>query len=411
MSIAKRLMSWLSAFTLIELLVVVAIIAILAALLLPALIAARERARRSVCANNLNQMGKGLEMYLGQHNDYYPVMPAYGKEPSSWNRALYPAMEHWVDNGWFVDGLLQERVQTIQAGASYRVSHFGILAYGKNEVSAYRGVAGRLQTAPVGLGYLLLGDYMPDPMAFYCPSSRIDWSLLAGRWAVGSRFACTPRDVRFIGGGQASGKGIQYGNYNGMASYKAPGVNYAWSGYDDCALWSPYDYRNQPLTVCGDPPGGAYTSTGVRIQFTVLYTKPALTTLTGEATFKTPRRLQGRMLVCDTITRTKDDATKFRAGLGQYVHQDGYNLLFGDYHVAWYADPEQRVIWQNIPVPRPPPHTQYQDSVDGSDWAHITWYQVWFGMSSFWRVYHTFDMFRDYDVGTTSGWGTAWDSL
>ena len=57
-SLWKRL---LAAFTLIELLVVVAIIAILAALLLPALIAARERARRSVCLNNNNQIGIALE--------------------------------------------------------------------------------------------------------------------------------------------------------------------------------------------------------------------------------------------------------------------------------------------------------------------------------------------------------------
>ena len=65
-----RCMAW--AFTLIELLVVVAIIAILAAMLLPALAAARERARRSVCANNLQQMGNGIETYLGTYGGYYP---------------------------------------------------------------------------------------------------------------------------------------------------------------------------------------------------------------------------------------------------------------------------------------------------------------------------------------------------
>lgn len=108
-------------FTLIELLVVIAIIAILAALLLPALNKARDRAKAINCTNNMKQIGQSVASYTVDCNDYMPIAKIFNLNDNKanyiycWISAIHPFL-----NGKVWDGGKENTSQLLFCPASER---------------------------------------------------------------------------------------------------------------------------------------------------------------------------------------------------------------------------------------------------------------------------------------------------
>ncbi len=120
-----------SGFTLVELLVVIAIIALLVSILLPALSAAKEQARRVLCSGHLHSMSVGVAMYSDDYS---------GEPPPNWHSNREENKEY-ISNPW----------------QSYIARFVG-----------YRDSAGNPK--PIQLAHLYDGGFIETAKTFYCPS-------------------------------------------------------------------------------------------------------------------------------------------------------------------------------------------------------------------------------------------------
>ncbi len=359
------------AFSLIELLVVIAIIAILAALLLPALSAAREKARRVACLNSLNQMAKGLQSYCGDYAEYFPSWAAWGRPIGCMNKDLD---DIWTNGTGTLDfGIVKDPRASAGFDEIYTVRDSG--PYGSNSgeyytnflhpALAFRTIFAGINPGiglgdnpkpgqyrsvnPVGLGYLAEGGYIEDVGLFFCPSAEgMPVDVMGDEYY----FAATNKgDLKRAGGTTA--RAVLCGDYGWLRNIYPRRRDINEPVFTAAkVVQSSYAYRLVPSTTYPDD-AGRYYYDATKNPLQLLYTKPKRMFKPGEPLFKTQKQLSGRAIVTDTWSRNLGlayieppySAHGEPPGYGIYAHRDGYNALYGDWSAKWYGDPTRRIMW------------------------------------------------------------------
>jgi prepilin-type N-terminal cleavage/methylation domain-containing protein len=142
-------------FTLVELLVVIAIIGVLVALLLPAIQAARESARRAECMNHLKQIGVAIQSHHDVHKHFPSGRNGRNQEAVSWAYFILPQIEEQTLYDAFVEGV---RVDDAQNARTMRTPIATYACPSRRPPAADRNFDNNDQP-PIVLASASLGDY------------------------------------------------------------------------------------------------------------------------------------------------------------------------------------------------------------------------------------------------------------
>jgi prepilin-type N-terminal cleavage/methylation domain-containing protein len=365
----NRVWMW-AAFTLIELLVVIAIIAILAALLLPALAAAREKARRIACVSNLKQIGIALVSYTSDYSGYVPSSPGWMNATDQDWCLPKEGTCNWVSSKQSHEGPLAAGFTAtyknpfLLADMRYQVGSDDtpiMLAAGiGNYGSMYRTIAHSIQTkanfattnplklAPNGIGMLLTTGYLPDASVFYCPSAD---GMPPDRVKNPANPVNASRLRNWKAAGGYDGETLHYGDWPNALTVESDGAN----SYVQVA--SHYAYRSVLFTGINT----WHTEADRTTRGLIPGTNPGVNAGMGQPIFRTLKELNGRAMCMDTFSKGTQydamgeladgvndvslEATRAIVGMGMKAHRSAYNVLYGDGRVEIYGDPQESLIW------------------------------------------------------------------